>query len=395
MDSYFASIEQQANPHLRGKCVVVSGKEGSRTIIVAASKEAKKFGVKTAMAQFEARKLCPELYFVYPDGAKYQETTSRFIKIFKSFTDKVEIFSIDEAFLDMTGFVKNFHQAEAVAYQIKGQVREKLGEWVTCSVGIAHNKLLAKLGSDINKPDGVFSITDKNKIQVLDNIKLDDICGIGRRIKRRLEAMGIETIPKLRSYPLKYLIMEFGPYYGTLLQQMSNGQDFTSVIPYYEEAEIKSAGRSYTLPHNTYDKKIIFGVLLRLSEKCGRQLRRKKLAGKTLQYYFRFADFTHWGTRTTLRGYINDGLTIYKTGYNLLNDIRLPKAVRLVGVRVSNLVEHKPQLVLWKKDRKRIEVLPYLDEINDKYGELTIKPAFLADSPELRRKVGGFKYDAN
>jgi len=395
MDSYFATVEQQANPHLRGKPIVVSGKEGSRTVIVASSKEAKKFGVKTAMNIYEAKKLCPQIYFVFPDGEKYIETTQKFIKIFRRFSEQVEIFSIDEAFLDLTGYVKNFKQARAKALEIKKLLKQKVGEWVTCSIGIAANKLLAKLASDLDKPDGIFVINQKNNFKVLDNIKLDDFCGIGRRILKRLDMMGINSVPKLRQYPVKELIKEFGPYAGNLLHNMSLGQDKSEVIPEYETAEIKSVSRSYTLPYNTWDKQEIFQVLLHLCEKCGRQLRKKKLAGKTLQYYLRFHDFTHAGVRRTLPGYINDGLVIYQIGEELLTEFRLPKEVRLVGVRISNLVNDYTQLPLWLKDRKRFDLVPYLDEINDKYGELTVKPGFLLKSKELRKKVGGFKYENN
>ena len=392
MDSYFATVEQQANPHLRGKPIVVSGKEGSRTVIVAASKEAKKFGVKTAMPIFEAKKLCPQIYFVYPDGDKYQETTDKFLKIFKQFTEKVEVFSIDEAFVDLTGYLKNFSQALTVAQKVKLLIKQEVGEWVTCSIGIAANKLLAKLASDIKKPDGIFIIDEKNKFEVLDQSNLDDFCGIGARLLLRLEMLGVESVKKLRRYPVAALKKEFGPFAADFLHRLSFGEDDREVIPYFNEAEIKSIGRSYTLPADTWDKKEISQTLLHLCENCGRGLRRKKLAGKTLQYYFRFADFTHGGMRLTLPGYVNDGLAIYQIGVKLLDGYRLQKAVRKVGVCVSNLVKDFKQLPLWVKDRKRLAVLPYLDAINDKYGDLTIKPAFLADANALRKKVGGFKY---
>jgi DNA polymerase-4 len=395
MDSYFATVEQQANPHLRGKAVVVSGKEGSRTVIVAASKEAKKYGVKTAMPIFEAKKLCPHIYFVFPDGAKYQETTEKFINIFKRFTEKVEIYSIDEAFLDLTGYAKDWISAKKIGQEIKDSVRSKVGDWVTCSVGIAKNKLLAKLASNYDKPDGLVVINDKNKFEILDSIKPTDLWGLGPRIMRRLDNMGVTTIPKLRHYPLAELIKEFGPYYGQILKDMSNGEYHDPVVSYLDEPEIKSVGRSYTLPYNTFDKKQIFQVLLFLSERCGRRLRQKKLAGKTLQYYVRYEDFTHAGVRLTLRGYINDDLILYKTGVQMLADYRLAKAVRLVGIRVTNLVKNYTQLPLWLKDRKRFQVIPYLDEINEKYGKLTIKSGFLLNARRLRHKVGGFKYDSD
>jgi DNA polymerase-4 len=238
-------------------------------------------------------------------------------------------------------------------------------------------------------------INDKNKFEILDSIKPTDLWGLGPRIMRRLDNMGVTTIPKLRHYPLAELIKEFGPYYGQILKDMSNGEYHDPVVSYLDEPEIKSVGRSYTLPYNTFDKKQIFQVLLFLSERCGRRLRQKKLAGKTLQYYVRYEDFTHAGVRLTLRGYINDDLILYKTGVQMLADYRLAKAVRLVGIRVTNLVKNYTQLPLWLKDRKRFQVIPYLDEINEKYGKLTIKSGFLLNARRLRHKVGGFKYDSD
>jgi DNA polymerase-4 len=395
MDSYFATVEQQANPHLRGKPIVVSGKEDSRTVIVAASREAKKFGVKTAMAIFEAKKLCPNLVFVFPDGDKYQETTDRFITIFKRFTDMVEIYSIDEAFLDMTGHVKTYGGAKAVGLQIKQAIRDEVGEWVSCSIGIAPNKLVAKIASDLDKPDGLVVLEKQAEIiKMLDQLKLTDVWGIGPRIARRLVARGVDSIPRLRQYPEKALMDEFGPFYGKLLKNMSVGKYDGEVVSYLHEEEVKSVGRSYTLPQNTYDKREIFHVLLLLSERCGRRLRSKGLAGKTLHYYVRYDDFTHGGRRMTVARPINDELVIYNNGVELLQKMRLTKAVRLVGVRVSNLFPTPGQRLLWPEEQKRQDVLPYLDEINDKYGSLTIKSGFLTDARRLRRKVGGFKYDS-
>lgn len=391
MDSYFATAEQQANPHLRGKCVVVSGKEGSRTVIVAASKEAKKFGVKTGMLHFQARKLCPNLYFVFPDADKYQEITRGFIKIFKKFTDKVEIFSIDEAFLDLTGFIKNFSQAKIIALKIKKLIKQQIGSWLTCSVGIAENKLLAKLASDLDKPDGIFIIRPKEKLQIIDQMKLDSFCGIGKRILLRLEKLGIESVEKLRQYPKIELVKEFGPYYAHFLSNLSSGKDDRPVIAQYLEEQVKSVSRSYTLAHDTFDKKEINHVFLFLCEKCGRELRKKKLAAKTVQYYWRYEDFTHAGVGLTLSRHINDGLEIYKISADYFANYCLPKAIRKIVVRLSNLVGDYQQLKLWPKERQRARLIKYLDEINDKYGELTIKQGFLLDAKKLKRKVGGFR----
>ncbi|NQT49266.1 DNA polymerase IV [Candidatus Kuenenbacteria bacterium] len=391
MDSYFATVEQQARPYLRGKPIVVSGKEGSRSVIVASSKEAKKLGVKTAMLHHEARKLCPNLTFVEGDGVKYGYLSGQMIEVFKNYTDKVEVFSIDEAFLDMTGHCQSFKQAIDKAKQIKAHVKQKLGEWVTASVGIANNKLLAKLASGLDKPDGLFLIDQNNLDQVLKKIKLTDFCGIGKRTESNLAQLGIDSIEKLQSWKLDPLVKVFGPSYGNKLYNMARGICHDPVVSYLNRPEAKSVGRSYTLSKNTYDKQEILTVLLHLCEKVGRELRRKKLAGKTVVVYWRYEDFTHAGARKTFLGYLNDSQAFFNLGEDRIKKYIFPKAVRLVGIHVSNLIKDYKQLPLWLGERKQIELLPALDKINDTYGELTIKPAYLLKLKRLKKKVGGFK----
>jgi len=392
MDSYFATLEQQANPFLRGRAIGVSGKEDSRTVIVAASKEAKKCGVKTAMSIYAARKLCPNLYLVEGDGPKYRFVTDSFIKIFKQVTSQIEVFSIDEAFLDLSGHVKTWGEARVRANWIKSQLKRDVGDWVTCSVGIAENKLLAKVASDLNKPNGLVVINEINKFNILDKLNLTDFCGIGRRIQLRLESMGIETVKKLREYPPEELIKAFGPYYGHWLHQASLGFDSSPVVADFDEANVKSVSRAYTLDFDTWNKDEVFQVLMHLCEKCGRELRSKQLAGRTLQYYWRYEDFTHAGVRVTFKKKINDGLELFQIGWQKMSNYQLQKAIRLVGVRVSNLEPVSGQLPLFDRERKRGDLVPFLDHINDTYGELTVKPAYLLKKSRLRHKIGGFKY---
>jgi len=391
MDSFFATAEQQANPFLRGRPIVVSGKEGSRSVIVASSKEAKLLGIKTGFLPSLARRICPRIIFVEPDGEKYEMLSRRLHSVLTKYTDTIEIFSIDEAFLDFTGYVNSFVEAEVVIAKIKADVRTELGEWVTCSVGVAENKFLAKLGSDKNKPDGFFFITEENKIEILNNSRLTDFCGIGSRLEKRLDNLGINSVRKLRDYPLEELIKEFGPSAGNHLHDMSLGIDHSPVIAECYRAEVKSVSRSYTLPRNTLDKEEILGVLLHLVSKIGRDLRQKGLSGKTIVVYFRYEDFTHSGFRITLPECIDDELIIFELAEKRLSSFNLLRPVRLVGAYISNLAETRRQLSIWQEERKRNLVLPYLDKINDRYGELTVKPAYLLKAEKLRKKVGGFR----
>jgi DNA polymerase-4 len=206
-----------------------------------------------------------------------------------------------------------------------------------------------------------------------------------------LDDLGIETVRKLREQELDFLVAEFGNCGGHKLYDMCRGIDDSSVVAERYAPEARSVSRAYTMSEDTFDKKKIKQLLLTLAEKCGRALREKHLAGRTIEIFFRFEDFTHAGCRVTVKDAINDGLRIYNFGERILQKYRLPKAVRLVGVRISNLLPASGQTSLWLTERKRALLLPYLDKINDQYGESTIKSGLIADAQPLRRKVGGFK----
>src|SRR3989344_3975778 len=237
-NSYFASVEQQANPRLRGKPVGVTGGDRmKRTVLGAASVEAKKFGVKTGMQIWEARKLYPNIILVQGDSDKYLEVTKRFLGILKDYSPYLEVFSIDECFLEVTG---NRLQVTAIAKNIKKRIKKEIGEWITCSIGISYNKLMAKLAGSLQKPDGLVIIPNqKEAIKILDKIELDEICGIGPRIKKRLNNMGIFDFSSLRKAPLPALLASFKSY-GQFLYDASRGIDHSSVIPFYEQEEVKS-----------------------------------------------------------------------------------------------------------------------------------------------------------
>ena len=245
-NSYFASVEQQANPHLRGKPIGVTGgdkqslrlPDGSlrikRTVLGAASIEAKKFGVKTGMQIWEAKRLCPQIIIVPGNSDKYLTVTTKFINILKDYTPYLEVFSIDECFLQLVGGSSPI----IIAQIIKRRIRDEIGKFIKCSVGISYNKLMAKLAGSLQKPDGLVVIENEKKaMEVLDKIPLDEICGIGFRIKRRLNNMGIFNFKSLRGVPLDILLLEFKSY-GNFLYNASRGIDHTEVIPFFEKEEV-------------------------------------------------------------------------------------------------------------------------------------------------------------
>ncbi|NVN90547.1 MAG: DNA polymerase IV, partial [Desulfuromonadales bacterium] len=206
-NAFFASVEQQANPELRGKPIAVVGGHG-RTVITTSSYEARARGVKTGMAVWEAKRACPELLIVVGDNRKYQHTSSKIVEIFRDYTPEVEVFSIDEAWLDVTSSLSLFESPERIAHLIKARIRHAFG--ITCSIGIAPNKLLAKLASDMQKPDGLVVIKAEGVARVLERMPIKELCGIGKKMQRHLNMMSIYTCGELGRCDEARLTRKFG-----------------------------------------------------------------------------------------------------------------------------------------------------------------------------------------
>ena len=376
MNSYFASVEQQANPHLRGKPIGVGGPNEGRSVVAAASIEAKLRGVKSAMSIYEARKICPDMIFVQGDYAKYATVTDRIVRIFRRYTPILEIFSIDEAFMDVSETLKTYPAAIRASHEIKRAIKREVGEWLTCSVGIAPNKLIAKLASDLKKPDGLVVVTKKNIPKLLRYIKLDDLCGIGKRMKKNLLSIGIDTVEKLGAAPLNMLVKKFGKT-GYVLHHMGNGEDESPVAPYYEIPEPKSMGHSYTLPADTDDPEVIHSTLLRLCEQVGRRMRAESFMGKVVHAYLRTGGFEGMGRQKALRHHIDDGYEIYKTAREIIDSFHYSGPVRLLGVSVSKLVNGIYEMSFLPEDKQKEALLNTLDDINNRYGEFTVGRASL------------------
>ncbi|MDO8618941.1 MAG: DNA polymerase IV, partial [Candidatus Daviesbacteria bacterium] len=338
-NSYFAAVEQQANPRLRGKPIGVTGGDRvKRTVLGAASVEAKKFGVKTGMQIWEARALCPSIILVQGDSDKYLETTKRFLNILKDYSPFLEVFSIDEAFLELKDAT-----AMETALEIKSRIKAEIGEWITCSIGISYNKLMAKLAGSLQKPDGLIIIPNQEEaIKILDKIELDAICGIGGRIKKRLNNLGIFNFYNLRQAPIESLLASFKSY-GQILYNMARGIDHSLVVSFYEKGEVKSIGHRHTIDYDTSDSQEIKVLLLKLSEMVARRLRSKNLIGKTVHLWYRKSDFSGEGQQITIL-HTNDGLEIFKTVWKIFNQIwSAGRRIRMIGVSISNLSPTLPQ----------------------------------------------------
>ncbi len=440
-NSYFATVEQQANPRLRGKPIGVTGGDRvKRTVLGAASVEAKRFGVKTGMQIWEAKKLCPDIILVPGDSDKYLETTKRFLSILKDYSPYLEIFSIDEAFIELTPQqaalntkqIQNPEEFETfknlssdtvwgcgirnpgifinvinIASEIKYRIHKEIGEYITCSIGISYNKLMAKLAGSLQKPDGLVIIPNQEEaIKVLDKIELDKICGIGPRIKKRLFNIGITNFKQLRLAPLKALLASFKSY-GQTLYNMARGIDHSPLTPFYEKEEVKSIGHRHTIDHDTNNPAEIKQILLKLTELIARRLRGKKLTGRTIHCWYREAfnpAFHHdptsgvglIGDRMQITiPYADDGLEIFKAAWKIFLQIwDKNNKIRMIGASISNLKSKNPQNLTFLEDNLRQQkILQAIDKINNKYGEFTLQRGVLLDCVKITRKPNPFLAD--
>jgi DNA polymerase-4 len=368
MNAFFASVEQQCNPWLRNKPIAVIG-ASRRTVVTSASYQARSFGVTAGMNLWEAKKRCPHLILVPGNNAKYTDTCVQLVSIFKRYTPLVELFSIDEAFLDITGSFTLFHTADHIAASIKKEITDTLG--LTCSIGIAPNKLLAKLASGLKKPDGLVTIKHDDVSSVLEHLPVNKLCGIGPHVERALSERGITTCGQLGRTSPDVLEKRFGSR-GKQLHAMGQGSDDSPVIPLDEAPPPQSIGHSMTLPADVAERKLMENYLFKLSEMVGRRLRKHALQGRTLTLTIRYSDFTTFTRQRTFKHSIDNTPPIYHNALTLLNAITFKQPVRLLGVSMSNLLPKTVQLTLFGKEYTSGTLTSLMDEVNDRYGESTL-----------------------
>ncbi len=401
-DSYFASCEQQFDVSLRGKPIGVTATNG-RTCIIAASREAKKFGVKNVTRVWEAKKICPQIITVPAHFEKYWEITQKFLNICKDYSPYVELFSLDEVFIDITSTENLFGGPASpdsgtsrggryeIVRKIKQRIKREIGEYITVSVGLSHNKLLAKLASGLNKPQGFVEIGPGDVERVYSRVKLTDFCGIGERVAVRLNKIGIYTPLQLRSASLDSLIEEFKDVQGHFLKNLGLGKDDSEVIPYYLPNETKSVGRNYCLPKNEYDQRLILQNVYELCEEVGIKLRRLNKKARTIGLYLNGANSFHG--RKTLTDYIDSGQDIFGL-CKLLYDEWDVVMVRQIGIWAGNLQNAENlTLSLFESSNKSSKIQKVMDEINDRFGDHTIRNGFVWDSPNLKTVPNGYMAD--
>lgn len=388
-DSFFASCEQQDHPEFRNKPLGVTAHNG-RTCIVAASREAKKIGIKSPSRTYEAIKICPNLKLTSAHFVRYLEISKEFLKICQRYSPFVELFSIDEVFMDITLTGHLFGGPDEMAKKIKSEIKEKIGEFVTVSVGISYNKLLAKLASGINKPNGVFEITKNNLNEVYEKSELTDICGIGERIKKRLNKIGIYNLLQLRSASLPLLISEFGPAEAGFLHRVGLGED-NSRLNFFTRAPIaKSVGRNYCLPKNEYDKTVVLQNIYELCEEVCLKLRRLKKKARSIGFYVA-GDASQHGRKTYTK-YFDTGKEMFDL-LNKLFNLDQFKYVRRVGISVFNLEDINNVPLSLFDISKKDKIKTVIDKINDKFGDHTIRNGFLLYSDKLTTVPNGFMAD--
>lgn len=384
LNAFYASVEQRDNPALAEKPVAVAG-AGTRTVILTASYEARAFGVRTGMRVSEALAKCPQLLLVAAHNEKYVRDSERILSILREFSPEVEVFSIDEAFIDMTASVHLFGGPLEAAREMKRRIFDALK--LRCSVGIAPTRVLAKLASDLQKPDGLVWLQRDDFAARIRDLDVGGFWGIGPKSRTHLAAMGIRTIGELSAIPRPTLAARFGKY-GDYLYDISHGLDAAPVVRVEDEPDAKSVGHSMTLSKDLHTRAEISSYLLQISEEVARRMRQGGYSGRTVAVTLRYSTFETATKRTTIKAPTDDGKRIFAAANEILKSWPLKElGVRLVGVSMSQLVRDNPQLPLLSGDEKEQRLNTAMDAINDRYGEFTLKRAEVPASKAVKRPI--------
>lgn len=387
MDAFYASVEIRERPELAGRPVVVAGGSnpaGDRGVVLSASYQARAFGIRSAMPVVQARRLCPQAEFVPPQFARYAVVSRGVMALFREITPLVEPLSLDEAFLDVGGSLRRLGMSPAgIGDWIRGQVYD--AHRVTCSVGVAPSKFLAKLASGLAKPDGLLVVPADGILEFLHPLPLSALWGVGQRTAQTLRRLGCTTVADVAVTPLPALRRAVGAASARHLHELANGRDDRRVVPDLPE---KSVGAEETFAHDVTDRVMLRRELLRLVERATAALRRRGLRGRTIALKIRYADFTTITRSRTVADPIDSAHAVYAVAAGLL-DAHLPPGipVRLLGVRVEQLIRGAvgDQLTLdgggssaqWS-DAERAA-----DAARSRFGSAAVRPAALFGPPGL------------
>ncbi|UCF35967.1 MAG: DNA polymerase IV [Acidobacteriota bacterium] len=335
MDAFYASVEQRDTPAYIGRPVIVGADPrggAGRGVVAACSYEARRYGIHSALPISQAYRLCPDGVYLRPDMAKYSRVSREIREIFKELTPLIEPLSIDEAFLDVSGLCADEQAALALARDLKSRIRKE--QQLTASVGVAPSKFVAKIASDLEKPDGLVLVTPRQLQRFLDPLPLSRIWGVGPRTEERLKAMNLETIGDLRRFDVGVLERRFGKH-GGHLWRLANGIDPRPVVV---SRKAKSVSQERTFSTDTKDREVLDEVLKRLSHKVAERLKRHAIGGKTVTIKLRYSDFTTLTRQASFRDVVSEGDAIYGIAARLLKQYwETSRAVRLIGVGLSAL----------------------------------------------------------
>ncbi len=383
MDAFYASVEVLDNPKLAGKAVVVGG-TSDRSVVSAASYEARKYGIHSAMATVKARKLCPQVIFLPVRMSRYREVSQMIMSIFHRFTPLVEPISLDEAFLDVTGSTGLFGEGPVIADEIKKLIKRETG--LTASAGVSASKLVAKIASDLQKPDGLTVVESGREREFLAKLPISKLWGAGGKTIESLALLNVKSIGDLAALPLELLTRQFGKH-GRHLYFSANGIDDRQVVP---NREAKSIGHEETFSEDLTDLTVIKRELLDLATRVGERLRSHERQGQTISIKVKFYDFSTKSRSLTLVEPTSDTMEIFQRGWKLLQKTEAGrKPVRLLGISVSNLRvsadSYQQDLFGKTKQREKKRILSeVVDQINRKYGGRTINPAVLFDDKDRK-----------
>ncbi len=372
MDAFFAAVEQRDNPTLRGKPVAVGGRPENRGVVAAASYEARQYGIRSAMPTAEAQQHCPDLILVTPDHAKYRRVSKQIMALLAEYTPLVEQISIDEAFLDVSGSLRLYGNAQNIGQQIRQRISQDFQ--LTATVGIGPNKFVAKLASTQAKPDGLLEIPPEKVLEFLAPLPVEALWGVGKSTTDKLHRLGFTTIAQLQQCDADELIAQLGKQ-GRRLVQLAHGQENSSIQIHRGR---KSVSHEQTFPEDTSDKEFLHTKLLELSEQIGHRLRSGRFKGKTITLKLRFSDFHTITRSTTLDEPTNSDQQIYQLACTLLDAVNFARRkVRLVGIAVSNLdTGEQPKLLVTANSRKS-EVDKAIDAVRERFGTASIRRARL------------------
>ena len=374
MDAFYASVELRSRPELRGTPVIVGG--GTRGVVLSATYEARRFGVHSAMPMSRARRLCPQATVVSPSHGVYSEVSAGVMEVFRSVTPLVEPLSLDEAFLDVAGAVRRLGRPAAIGQLIRDRVADEQG--ITCSVGVASTKFVAKLASTRAKPDGMIVVPADEVVAFLHPLPVGALWGVGEKTEKELVRLGLHTVGDIANTPLATLVRALGQATGAHLHALSWGRDERAVVAHEPD---RSIGAEETFARDVDDAEVVLRELLRLSERTAGRLRTAGLAGRTVSLKVRFADFTTITRSRTLREATDVGQEIYATARGLFEALGLDRArIRLVGVRVEQLADSDTaprQLLLGERARGRREAEQAADRAALRFGKGAVRPASL------------------